>query len=77
MLGFTWYSLTDQIDWDSELAEQNNNVNACGLYDLNRKPHPVRDAYRMLLEEFGQMSLVPHAEIMQINTSPSTLKTSL
>ncbi len=41
VLGFTWYSLIDQIDWDCELAEKNGTVNACGLYDLDRKPRPV------------------------------------
>jgi hypothetical protein len=36
-VGFTWYSLTDQIDWDTALREQNGNVNPLGLYDLDRK----------------------------------------
>ena len=25
-VGFTWYSLTDQVDWDTALREQNGNV---------------------------------------------------
>ena len=40
VLGFTWYSLTDQIDWDIQLAKKAGTVNACGLYDLDRKPRP-------------------------------------
>jgi hypothetical protein len=40
-VGFTWYSLTDQIDWDSALRFQNGNVNPLGLYDLDRKIRPV------------------------------------
>ncbi len=36
-VGFTWYSLTDQVDWDTALREQNGNVNPLGLYDLDRK----------------------------------------
>ena len=36
ILGFTWYSLTDQIDWDTALREKNDRVNECGLYDLDR-----------------------------------------
>jgi beta-glucosidase len=35
-VGFTWYSLTDQVDWDSALRVQNGNINAVGLYDLDR-----------------------------------------
>ena len=36
IVGFTWYSLTDQVDWDTALREQNNRVNPLGLYDLDR-----------------------------------------
>ncbi len=41
VLGFTWYSLVDQIDWDTELREKNDRVVNCGLYDLDRRPNPV------------------------------------
>ena len=41
ILGFTWYSLTDQMDWDTALREQNNRVHSVGLYDLDRKIRPV------------------------------------
>ena len=74
VLGFTWYSLTDQIDWDTGLAEQNGRVNACGLYDLERRPRPVAAAYRALLEEFGRITIVPHAEIFVTTSEPATLK---
>jgi beta-glucosidase/6-phospho-beta-glucosidase/beta-galactosidase len=55
VLGFTWYSLTDQIDWDIALAERRGTVNGCGLYDLARRPNPVAHEYRALLAEFGAM----------------------
>ncbi len=74
VLGFTWYSLTDQVDWDCGLAEKNGNVNACGLYDLNRHQRPVAAAYRMLLEEFGHITLVPHGEIFEITNREARLK---
>ena len=74
VLGFTWYSLIDQIDWDCQLAEVNNNVNACGLYDLDRKPRPVAEAYKTLLKEFGQITVVPHAEMLEITERPAKLK---
>jgi beta-glucosidase/6-phospho-beta-glucosidase/beta-galactosidase len=45
-VGFTWYSLTDQVDWDTALREQNGNVNPLGLYDLDRKIRRVGEATR-------------------------------
>lgn len=74
VLGFTWYSLIDQIDWDSALSVKNNNVNACGLYDLDRNPRPVAAAYRALLEEFGQITIVPHGEMFETTTMAAKLK---
>ncbi|MBC7563867.1 MAG: family 1 glycosylhydrolase [Gemmatimonadaceae bacterium] len=74
VLGFTWYSLIDQIDWDVGLAERKGTVNACGLYDLERKPRPVADAYRALLREFGRITIVPHGELFEITDAGARLK---
>jgi beta-glucosidase len=52
VVGFTWYSLTDQIDWDTAMREANNRVHPVGLYDLDRKPRPVGLAYKRLIEEW-------------------------
>jgi beta-glucosidase/6-phospho-beta-glucosidase/beta-galactosidase len=52
VVGFTWYSLTDQVDWDSSLRENNGRVNALGLYDLGRKIRPVGIAYRELIRDW-------------------------
>ena len=52
IIGFTWYSLTDQVDWDTALREDNGNVNPLGLYDLDRKIRPVGEAYRRLVEQW-------------------------
>ncbi len=41
ILGFTWYSLIDQVDWDTALREDNGNVNPLGLYDLDRNIRAV------------------------------------
>ncbi len=46
IVGFTWYSLTDQVDWDTALREENGRVNPLGLYDLDRKIRPVGEAYK-------------------------------
>jgi beta-glucosidase/6-phospho-beta-glucosidase/beta-galactosidase len=52
IVGFTWYSLTDQMDWDSALRENNGNVNPLGLYDLDRNIRPVGKAYCQLIESW-------------------------
>src|SRR5207253_10967324 len=49
ILGFTWYSLTDQMDWDIGLREDNHTVNPVGLYDLDRHIRPVGEAYKKLI----------------------------
>jgi beta-glucosidase/6-phospho-beta-glucosidase/beta-galactosidase len=53
VVGFTWYSLTDQVDWDSALREDNGNVNPLGLFDLDRNIRPVGAAYRDLIRDWG------------------------
>jgi hypothetical protein len=53
VIGFTWYSLTDQVDWDMALAQPLGGVNPVGLFDLNRDPRPVAEAYRHLIRTFG------------------------
>jgi beta-glucosidase len=55
IIGFTWYSLTDQVDWDSALREPNGNVNPLGLYDLHRNIRPVGEAYKKLIQEWGEV----------------------
>jgi len=52
IVGFTWYSLTDQMDWDTALREPNGTVNPVGLYDLNRKLRPVGRAYKKLIQDW-------------------------
>ena len=52
ILGFTWYSLTDQVDWDSALRENNGNVNALGLYDLDRNIRNVGRAYKQIISDW-------------------------
>jgi beta-glucosidase/6-phospho-beta-glucosidase/beta-galactosidase len=74
VLGFTWYSLIDQLDWDTGLAKKDGKVNACGLFDLDRKPRPVAEAYKMLLKEYGQITIVPHGELFEVTDRPATLK---
>jgi beta-glucosidase/6-phospho-beta-glucosidase/beta-galactosidase len=55
IVGFTWYSLTDQVDWDTALRENNGNPNALGLYDLDRNIRPVGVAYAKLIHDWCQV----------------------
>ena len=55
IIGFTWYSLIDQIDWDTLLREDNGRVNPLGLFDLDRKIRPVGLAYRRLVKEWHNL----------------------
>jgi beta-glucosidase/6-phospho-beta-glucosidase/beta-galactosidase len=55
IVGFTWYSLTDQMDWDTALRERNLRVNALGLYDLNRKIRAVGKAYKKLIADWREV----------------------
>ena len=50
LVGFTWYSLTDQVDWESALSKANGNVNPVGLFDLNRDVRTVGLTYKRLIE---------------------------
>ena len=55
IVGFTWYSLTDQIDWDIALREQRGKVNPRGLYDLDRNIRPVGKAFKKLLSQWREV----------------------
>ena len=66
VLGFTWYSLIDQVDWNTELREANNRVNPFGLYDMNRKIRPVGEAYKQIIEEYDEISVVPRSGILSV-----------
>lgn len=52
ILGFTWYSLVHQVDWDTALREDAGRVNALGLYDLDRKIMPVGKAYKKIIQQW-------------------------
>ena len=65
VLGFTWYSLCDQVDWDIQLAQKQGRVNACGLFDMERKPRPIAAAYRELINEFASITALAHGEMFE------------
>ena len=49
--GFCWYSLTDQVDWDTCMREANDTVNSFGLVDMARVRRPVGHAYEALARQ--------------------------
>lgn len=65
VLGFTWYSLTDQVDWDTALREPNGQVNPLGLFDLDRRIRPVGAAYKKLIAEWREI-LPTHSVCLQL-----------
>jgi beta-glucosidase/6-phospho-beta-glucosidase/beta-galactosidase len=54
-VGFTWYSLTDQKDWDTGLREANNRLHPVGLFDLDRNIRPVGRAYKKLIADWHDL----------------------
>jgi beta-glucosidase/6-phospho-beta-glucosidase/beta-galactosidase len=52
IIGFTWYSLLHQVDWDSALRNDMGNINELGLFDLDRNIMPVGEAYQTLIQNW-------------------------
>jgi beta-glucosidase/6-phospho-beta-glucosidase/beta-galactosidase len=50
ILGFTWYSLIDQTDWDTALREVNYRNNPCGLFNKERQPNPVSHSFSEIIK---------------------------
>ena len=50
IIGFTWYSLTDQVDWDRAIEVPLGVVNPVGLFDLNRDARVVGLSYKHLID---------------------------
>jgi hypothetical protein len=55
IVGFTWYSLTDQVDWDVALREERGTVNPLGLYDLDRNIRAVGKSYKQLIKDWREV----------------------
>jgi beta-glucosidase/6-phospho-beta-glucosidase/beta-galactosidase len=55
LVGFTWYSLQDQVDWDTAFRENNGHVDELGLCDLDRNIRPVGHAYKQLIRRWRDL----------------------
>jgi beta-glucosidase/6-phospho-beta-glucosidase/beta-galactosidase len=60
--GFTWYSLTDQIDWQHALREEHNDLHPGGLFDLDRRPRPVARRYREIIAAWAPTQSDPSGQ---------------
>jgi hypothetical protein len=67
VVGFTWYSLIDQIDWNVGLTRSHGNVNPVGLFDLNRDLRPVGQAYQHLVRLFDSERLLTTADVADLD----------
>lgn len=57
VMGFTWYSLTDQIDWQHGLRFERDELHPVGLYDLQRRIRPVGRRYKEIIAQWdGRLS---------------------
>jgi beta-glucosidase/6-phospho-beta-glucosidase/beta-galactosidase len=77
VVGFTWYSLTDQVDWDNALRSARGRVNPVGLADLNRDIRLVGMAYRHLVQLFGdELARTPTLEsvLAQASVQPQVIR---
>ena len=52
VVGFTWYSLTHQVDWDTALRENNGRIHEVGLFDLDRNIMPVGRSYKRVIQQW-------------------------
>ena len=69
LVGFCWYSITDQVDWDSLLTADTGVVNPVGLYDLDRNIRPVGRAYKELIAAWGALTPV-HSMVLTMPIAP-------
>ncbi|MGO4476434.1 family 1 glycosylhydrolase [Massilia sp. 2TAF26] len=55
IIGFTWYSLTDQMDWDIDLREQRGHVTENGLFDMQRRIRRAGVEYGRIVRDWNEV----------------------
>ena len=70
IIGFTWFSVLDQVDWDTSLRENNGRVNPLGLYDLSRQLRPVGKAYKALMKHWRDVPMDQSRGISDAEVQP-------
>jgi beta-glucosidase len=76
VIGYTWYSLQNQIDWDIQLREVRGAENPNGLFNLDRKAMPAAEAFRRLIELHRDDPLLYDFQIGSIGASAGVSKRS-
>jgi beta-glucosidase/6-phospho-beta-glucosidase/beta-galactosidase len=67
VIGFTWYSLQDQVDWNVGLTRALGDVFPVGLFDLNRDPRPVAQAYKHLVQMYKDEPLLEGSHLLEFH----------
>lgn len=75
IVGFTWYSLTDQVDWDTALRMKNGNINPLGLFDIDRNIRKVGTAYKQLIADWRNV-LPTQSQCLMVPVVPPELADS-
>jgi beta-glucosidase/6-phospho-beta-glucosidase/beta-galactosidase len=66
IVGFTWYGLTDIVDWEEWMVEKAGKVVPCGLYDLDRRPRSVCAEFRKLVREYRGLPILRNNPVFGI-----------
>lgn len=71
IVGFTWYGLTDFVDWEGWLLKKEGKVVPCGLYTLDRKPRPVCQEFKKLVREYSHLPILKQNPLFGIGDGPA------
>lgn len=76
VVGYTWYSLQNQVDWDIQLREFRGREIGNGLFDLDRNPNPVAHEFKKLCDRYADQPLLANFAMgsMPGGTNASTEK---
>lgn len=58
VIGYTWFSLTDQIDWDIQLVKIRGKVSPNGLCTLDRKLRAVGETFKAIAHDNAAAPLI-------------------
>jgi hypothetical protein len=61
VMGFTWLSLADRFDSQQAMPMEYTGVSPVGLFNLKREIRPVGLAYRDLIVENRDLTIIPVA----------------
>ncbi len=58
VIGYTWFSFQNQVDWDILLQEVRGVEVGNGLFRLDRTANPVASAFQQLVQRYGELPLI-------------------